>query len=67
MLLDPSWLLDKDLLDCHTGPQTILFPFQGAVYGRQTNIHEILMRLRSVQIHNSELTKARLHATKTIV
>ena len=54
MLLDPSWLLRKDRLDRHTMlPKKILeiFPFQGALNGRLTNIHEILMRLRSVQIH----------------
>ena len=55
MLLDPSWLLRKNLLDRHTGSKKILesFPIKGAVYCRQTKAHKTLMRLRSVQIHPS--------------
>ena len=51
MFLDVIGLYLKVLLRDEKSTSAYIFPFQGAIYGRHAKIHEILTRLRSIEIH----------------
>ena len=51
MFLDVIGLYLKVLFRDEKSTSAYIFPFQGAIYGPHAKIHEILTRLRSVEIH----------------
>ena len=51
IFLDVIGLYFKVLFRDEKSTSACIFPFQGSIYGRHAKIHEILTRLRSVEIH----------------